>query len=131
MKTFETNSFYMTIYDDLLIEFKVKKNVKFKATDVWESRDLSVNYMPNKKFFVLMEAEENFDVSIDARRAGASVEYSKHVAALAMFSNRSYESILGNLFLKINKPIVPTKFFNEREDALKWLKSQQKFILNN
>lgn len=100
MKTFETNSYTMNIHDDLLIEFKVKKNVKLQDKDIWESREQSVNYMPAKKFFVLFEVDENFDVSIDARRAGASEEYSKHVAAVALCSNRLHEKIIGNLFLK-------------------------------
>lgn len=122
MKQFDNDTFLMTIHDDLLIEFKVKKNMTLQEKDVWESRDLSVNYMPNKKFSVLMEAEENFDVSGDARRAGASQEYSKHVAALALCSNKLHETIIGILFLKINKPIVPTKFFDDRNKALQWLK---------
>ncbi len=126
MKQFETDTFLMTIHDDLLIEFMVKKNMTLQEKDVWESRSLSVNYMPNKKFHVLMEAEENFDASGDARRAGASQEYSKHVAALALCSNKLHETIIGNLFLKINKPIVPTKFFDDRTKALQWLKNVTK-----
>lgn len=123
MKQFETDVFLMTIHDNLLIEFKVKKNKTLQEKDIWESRDLSVNYMPNKKFMVLMEAEENFEVSGDARRAGASLEYSKHVAALALCSNKLHETIIGNLFLKINKPIVPTKFIDDRNKAIEWLKN--------
>lgn len=125
MKTFETNAYVMNIHDDLLIEFKVKKNVKLEASDIWESRDQSVNYMPGKKFFVLFEVEENFDVSVDGRRAGASEEYSRHVAAVALCSNRLHEKIIGNLFLKINNPIVPTRFFDKREEAIEWLKQKQ------
>jgi hypothetical protein len=69
----------MTIHDDLLIEFKVKANINLQASDVWESRDMSVNYMPHKKFFVLFEGDEDASVSGEARRAGASEEYTKHV----------------------------------------------------
>ena len=123
MKQFETDVFLMTIHDNLFIEFKVKKNKTLQENDIWESRDLSVNYMPNKKFMVLMETEDNFEVSGDARRAAASLGYSKHVAALALFSNKLHETILGNLFLKINKPIVPTKFFDDRNKAIEWLKN--------
>lgn len=123
MKTFETKAFLMTIHDDLLIEFKVKKNVTLHANDVWESRDLSVNYIPGKKFYVLFEAEEDAEVSGDARRAGASEEYTHHVAALALYSNKLHEKIIGSLFLKINKPKLPTKFFDNREEAINWLKN--------
>lgn len=126
MKTFETKAFTMTIHDDLLIEFSVKKNINLQASDVWESRDMSVNYMPGKKFFVLFEGDEDASVSGEARRAGASEEYTEHVAALALYSNKAYERIIGSLFLKINKPLVPTEFFDNREHAIAWLKIKQK-----
>lgn len=126
MKTFETNAFTMNIHDDLLIEFKVKPNVTPTANDVWESRDLSMNYLPGKKFYVLLEGGDEEEISGDARRAGASKEYTKHVSALALYSNKAYERIIGSLFLKINKPKVATEFFDDREKAIAWLKIKQK-----
>ncbi|MBA4242008.1 MAG: hypothetical protein C0448_14890 [Sphingobacteriaceae bacterium] len=126
MKTFETDAFTMAIHDDLLIEFKVKENTNLEAKDVWESRDMSIDYMPGKKFFVLFEGDEDASVSGEARRAGASKEYTGHVAALALYSNKAYERIIGSLFLKINKPLVPTEFFDDREKAIAWLRIKQK-----
>ncbi len=114
----------MHVHDDLLIEFIIKKNRTLQATDVWTSRDQSVEYMPGKKFLVLLEGEENANISGDARRAGASMEYAKHVAALAIYSSRSYEKVMGSLFLKINKPVVPMRFFDNRDEALAWLRAQ-------
>ncbi len=126
MKEFETDVFKMVIHDDLIKEVTVKKNKTFTEKDVWHSRDLSVQYKPEAKFLVLMEGEENSSVSSGARGAAASDEYHKNVAALALFSEKMMESILGNLFLKINKPKVPTRFFDNREKALEWLKIQGK-----
>ena len=125
MKRFETKAFLMTVHDDLFIEFLVKENANLQASDVWESRDLSVEYIPNKKFFVLFEGDEDAAISGEARRAGASEEYTKHVAALALYSNKAYERIIGSLFLKINKPKVPTEFFDDREKAIAWLRIMQ------
>lgn len=126
MKTFETGAFLMKIHDDLLIEFKIKRDVTLQAVDVWESRDMSVDHIPGKKFLVLFEADDGADVSGDARRAGASEEYTRHVDALALYSQKLHEKIIGNLFLKINKPLVPTKFFDDRDEAIAWLKTFQK-----
>lgn len=124
MKTFETRSYLMHVHDDLLIEFIIKKNKTLQATDVWTSRDQSVEYMPGKKFLVLLEGEENANISGDARRAGASPEYARHVAALAIYSSKSYEKVMGSLFLKINKPVVPMRFFDNRDEAIAWLRAQ-------
>ena len=95
----------MTIHDDLLIEFKVKANINLESKDVWQSRDLSVDYLPGKKFYVLLEGDDDASVYGEARRVGASEEFTKHVAALALYSNKAYERITGSLFLKINTSI--------------------------
>jgi hypothetical protein len=121
VKKFETTAYIMLVHDSRLIEFKVKKDVTLKASDIWESRDQSLEYMPAKKFCVLMESDGIFYPAADAREAGASEEYTKHVNAVAMFSHRKYESVLGNLYLKLNKPRVPTHFFDDRQKALDWL----------
>ena len=104
----------------------MKDNINLQASDIWESRDLSVDYITNKKIYVLFEGGEDASVSGEARRAGASKEYTGHVAALALYSNEDYERIIGSLFLKINKPLVPTEFFDDREKAIAWLSIMQK-----
>jgi hypothetical protein len=50
----------------------VKDNINLQASDIWESRDLSVDYITNKKIYVLFEGGEDASVSGEARRAGAS-----------------------------------------------------------
>lgn len=126
MKEFETPAFKMIIHDNLLKEIKVKKDIKYSEKDVWESRDLSHAYKPEAKFFVLFEGEDGSSISAAARSAAASDDYFKHVAALALYSDKILESIMGNLFLKINKPKVPTRFFDKRTEALDWLTQQMK-----
>src|SRR4051812_1127498 len=124
MKQFETDAFKVILHDNLIKELTVKKNVTMQAKDVWESRDLTVKHNPGVKYYVLFEGDDNSHVSHDARRAAASEEYFSHVAALALYSNKVLESIRGNLFLKINRPKVPTRFFDNRHKALEWLKAQ-------
>jgi len=113
------------VHDDLLIEFIVKKDVKLQESDIWESKQLSLDYLPGKKFVVLMESEGYMDASADARKAGASEEYSHHVKAVAMYRTKLHETVLGKLYLQISKPFVPTRFFDNREKALAWLREQQ------
>ncbi len=123
MKEFQTDKFILRIHNNLLKEVIVKKNKTLQADDVWELKQISIKYMPNQKFYVIIEGEEKASVSGEARRAAASKEYSDYNAALALCSKNSYLAILGNLFLKINKPKVPTRFFEDRTKALSWLKS--------
>jgi len=124
MTQYETPAFRMQISDDLLKEITVKKGVIINAQDVKTSLELSLKEGVAQKYFVLLEGEEGSNVSDEARVLAASEEYSRHVAALALCSSNLAMAILGNLFLKVNRPKVPTKFFRERADALFWLRSQ-------
>lgn len=38
----------MHVNDDLLFEFIVKKDVKLQESDIWESKRLSLDYLPGK-----------------------------------------------------------------------------------
>ena len=124
MKQFQTETFTIKLHDNFLKEFIVKKNHTLEAKDVWASKEMSMQFNPNAKYYVILEGEENTSVSSEARRAAASDEYSKYTAALALCSNNAYMAIIGNLFLKINKPKVPTRFFEKREEAIAWLESK-------
>jgi hypothetical protein len=124
MTNYETAAFKMSISDNLLKHLTVKANVTLEASDVKKSLEYSLSGNPLSKFFVLLEGEENSTVSEEARRIAASEDYAQHTAALALCSASPALALLGNIFLKINHPKVPTKFFKKREDALNWLHEQ-------
>jgi hypothetical protein len=122
MKQFETSSFKLVLHDNLLKEFTVKTGIKLLPEDVRESLKLSEEFYPGGRYYVLFETEQDADISNEAKRLGASEEYRKHTAALALHSSNVLMTVTGNLFLKINRPKVPTRFFDNREKALSWLK---------
>jgi hypothetical protein len=124
MRTFDTPHFFMKVHDSGLVEFMVKKGISLSEADVWESQRLSLEALPGKKLYVLTEAEGEFSPTPDARRAGASDRYAQHVAAHALCSDNLTLKILGNLFISISKPRVRTRFFESRDEAMKWLNSQ-------
>jgi hypothetical protein len=56
----------------------------------------------------------------------------KGILAGAFVSTKTVTIVLINLFLKINRPSVPARFFNNKEDAIQWIKriKQEKEILS-
>jgi hypothetical protein len=123
-KEFDCERFKMKIGDDLIKEIVVKRAQVFGEADVMESKQLSCEYKPGAKFYVLMEGEEDATVNNAARRLAASREYAQYTSALALCSSNLALRIMGNLFLKVNKPAVQTRFFETREEALAWLHKQ-------
>ncbi len=123
MKTFETEAYSMNVHENGFLEFKVKKDAVLESDDLWMARKQSLEYAPTKKFVVLMEAPDFFQIGTETRRVGASVEYSKDLIAVALCSSNLALKILGSLYIKINKPAVPTKFFDDRPKAEEWAKT--------
>ncbi len=123
-KEFDCERFKMKIGDNLIKEIVVKSGQVFGEADVKESKELSCEYKPNSRFFVLMEGEEGATVNNAARRIAASREYAQYTSALALCSSNLALRIMGNLFLKVNKPAVHTRLFETREEALAWLHKQ-------
>jgi hypothetical protein len=122
MKTFETDVYTMNVHEDGYLEFKVKKDSVLEPEDLWLSRKQSLEYAPGKKFAVLMEAQDFFQIGTETRRVAASKEYSDGMIAVALCSGNLSLKILGSLYIKINKPMIPTKFFDDREKGKAWLK---------
>jgi hypothetical protein len=57
-----------------------------------------------------------------------SKEGSEGIEQAALVSSSLFTIFLGNLYIKLNKPISPTRLFKEKKDAVEWLKSKE--VLN-
>jgi hypothetical protein len=61
-------------------------------------------------------------VTKEARDYFSKNEGVKYMKKLALITTSPISRILGNFWLQISRPTVPTKLFATKEDALKWLK---------
>lgn len=113
----------MTIDDDGFLEFYIKQYSNVNEDDMWQSKKEAENYMPGIKFKVLVCGDKYFQVSKEAREVVATKEFSTHVEKVALCSDQIALKLLGNLYIKINKPNVPTKFFTDIKKAEYWLRS--------
>lgn len=76
-----------------------------------------------KKMPVLTDARILEKVTSEARIYGATTTVCDSMIAHAVFIDGKADTFFINLFLKINKPIIPTKFFTNKELAIDWLKT--------
>ncbi len=54
-------------------------------------------------------------------------EVVQYVTSAAFITGSALSSLAGNIFLTLEKPLVPTKLFNSEEKALEWLE-KYKFL---
>jgi len=58
----------------------------------------------------------------EARRYFAGEETAKVESAAALLIESPLSKAIGNFFMGLNKPIVPTRLFTSEAEALAWLK---------
>ena len=70
----------------------------------------------------LFEAEERFIVTKEARENAVQLEEKSPCKAMAVVVENLAYTMIANFYMKFHKPKRPYKVFNNRRDALKWLK---------
>jgi hypothetical protein len=65
-----------------------------------------------------------------ARDFFASEQGCKGIVAVAMIIDSPLGSMIGNFFVSISRPLVPTKIFTNEDDAKKWLVQYVKKVVN-
>ncbi len=86
-----------------------------------------INELSNNQPMLILHVPGEFaNVDEETRRFLASEFGLRYVIAQAFVLNSMAQRIVANFFMKINKPIKPTKFFTSQEDAEKWLLSFNK-----
>jgi hypothetical protein len=76
-----------------------------------------------KPALILMIAGNATNYTTEARYFSASEAGSIYTIADAMIVKNLAQNIMVSFYLKINKPIRPTKAFNYESDAINWLLS--------
>lgn len=76
-----------------------------------------------KKALILMISGNTTSFTSEARAFSASEAGSIYTIADAMIVKNLAQKITVSFYLKINKPIRPSKAFNSESDAIKWLLS--------
>jgi hypothetical protein len=63
---------------------------------------------------------DNIELITPEAKAYMAATGFKGMNYLALIVNSKFKTLLGNLFITFDKPIIPTRMFQRKEDALKW-----------
>ncbi len=72
------------------------------------------------------DISELASVDIKARKYLAGEEAARFISAGAIRVNGLISKLAGNIFLSVDKPLVPSKLFTDRDKAIEWLKKYRK-----
>ena len=113
--------FSVTLIDNSYYEVRVFENQDFTVDDLAtlvEAQKKSVGLV----LPVLVICENNVLADVILLSKLSQNEYNPYSKADAFVLNSIAQKILANFYTKINKPERPTKFFNNADEALIWLK---------
>jgi hypothetical protein len=117
----ESSVFITSFIADGYILTKVKSGAEIGLNDAKENTEIVINLSKGKNFPILVDLREIKSISKEARDHFSMRGRKPHVTAIAMLVNSPVSRIVGNFFLGLNKPTVPTRLFNSQKEAVNWI----------
>jgi hypothetical protein len=87
---------------------------------------LRMQLVGDQSYPTLIDGRKVKDIYKDARDYFSSDAGSEGISASALITASVVGRFIGSFFLKINRPSVPIKIFNNVEEAVAWLKQFRK-----
>lgn len=103
----------VTLFDEL----------ELSKEDIIAQREISARLTQGKPHAVMVIAGERTEASPEARQYAATNIPEGRVAEAVVVKSLTVR-LLGNFYLQFHKPGVPTKLFDDRYEAMHWLKMQ-------
>jgi hypothetical protein len=122
MKTISLKNSTVHIRKDGILHIHIKAHADLQLEDAVEIVETIGKIGNGKKFPVLIDAGEFANVDKEARIFSASKESNIYTIADAIAYHSFAQKLVANFYLKHNHPVVPTKVFPEKAEAITWLK---------
>ena len=107
--------------EDGIIEVQCGDDVNYQISHFKEMNDLSAELCEYKPQLILFKVGNYTTISNEAREYGATAEATKYSIAEAYVIRSLPQKIVANFYIRVDKPNVPTKFFNNEYEAVEWL----------
>ena len=115
----DNNEVTIELEDGIIIAKWKKTSVDLMvAQQAVQYRLESTNYVSSP---MLSDIKSIKNITKEARDFLATEKGCEGIIALALLINSSIGSMIGNFWMKISNPLVPTKIFTNEEEAKKWL----------
>lgn len=108
---------------DGIIEFYLKSNITLGLEDAKAVVVATEKLGGGKKYPLLITAGNFTLVDTEVRKYASSEEGNIYTIASGIVVNNLAQQLLGNAYIKFNKPPTPTRLFTKEEEAVKWLRS--------
>lgn len=112
-------------YDSLsrILRIKIRPGAEIELADAIQNYKATKMLTNNDNYLVLVDGRVNLSVSREARSFASQIKTDEGRIAEAFIITSTANKLIGNFYINVNKPLVPTKIFSSEEKALEWLES--------
>ena len=121
MKKISTAHADVILEKENFIRIEIYEKAELDLAAIKEINKAKRSLIGNKFHTVLFIPGLQASISREAREFSASKEVVKNAIAKAILAKNFSHRLIGNFFLKINKPAHPTSIFSTETDAVQWL----------
>lgn len=121
-----TRCFETYLYNDCICVTIVLPESEIKIADAHENTKAVIEVSDGNIFPMIVDTRKIKSIEKEARDHFSMRNRKGQVSAIAILISSPVSVIIGNFFMGLNKPAVPTKLFKDEERALKWVKQFNK-----
>jgi hypothetical protein len=96
----------------------------FDAHHALDNRTAALELAGWERCGLIFESDTDIVTTPEMRQVSASEQYNSHYIAVALVSPSLAMKILGNFYMRINRPTVPTRFFSQQDIAVEWMRKE-------
>jgi hypothetical protein len=121
LKKADIDSATVRLRSDGIMQYNVRPNPEYSVKDVIAANEAAAQIGGGKAYPNLVIIETFLNADAESRQYAASEESNRYTIADAFVVNSVALKLIGNFYIKVNKPVRPTRIFSTEEDAVNWL----------
>jgi hypothetical protein len=125
MLSVSTDKADISFDEDCLVRICIHGDAELEKEDMVNIVKAKFSLTGDKKHTVLFIPGTDSTISEEARKISASAEHNRNAIAKAILVSAMHQRIIGNFFIKFNRPPVPTAVFDNEKEALEWLEKMR------
>lgn len=121
MESVQTRTQRVWLGEDDILYAKCLPVENHTLEDAFENHNVNRRLCGNMKLPMLTDLRSIGNMSREARIFYASEDNAEIVLAMALLVDNAFSKMMGNFFIRLNKPRFPTKMFTSENAAITWL----------
>ncbi|HEX8516555.1 MAG TPA: hypothetical protein VF868_10175 [Bacteroidia bacterium] len=104
-----------------ILRLKILEGAEIELADALQNAEATRMLTKGAKYLVLVDGRVSVSVSREARTFSAQSKNDGKSIASAFIITSTANKLIGNFYINVNKPEVPTRIFSSEEKAVEWL----------